>query len=363
MKASAVILTTGLLDSAFAKTAHGLIRGSDKYEILGVIDFKEAGKDAGEVIDGKHRDIPVFSNIETAASIYPQIDYAIIGIANPGGIIPEALEAELVKVLDRGISVINGLHTFLSEIPKYRDRAAKSGAELLDIRKAKHRKDLHFWNGSIYEVKCPIIAILGTDCAIGKRTTTRILMDALNKRGVKTEMIHTGQTGMMQHDGYGFIFDSTLNDFVSGELEHAIVQCYRERNPEIILLEGQAALLNPSGPCGPEYLISANARKVILQHAPARTYYKGWDHLKLKIPPVSKSLKLVEAYDAEVIAICLSSSTGAITPPIPLEELEKYKKAYRKEYQLPVIDPVYDDITPLADQVVALRSKDRQPTR
>ena len=46
---------------------------------------------------------------------------------------------------------------------------------------------------------------MGTDCAVGKRTTTRWLMEACNQAGIKTEMIFTGQTGWMQsrHD-YGF---------------------------------------------------------------------------------------------------------------------------------------------------------------
>ena len=58
-------------------------------------------------------------------------------------------------------------------------------------------------------------------------------------------MIYTGQTGWLQGGKYGFIFDSTLNDFVSGELEHAILTCYEETNPDVILIEGQSALRNP----------------------------------------------------------------------------------------------------------------------
>ena len=45
------------------------------------------------------------------------------------------------------------------------------------------------------------------------------------------------------HD-YGFILDATPNDFVSGELESAIVRCDRELAPQLILIEGQSALRN-----------------------------------------------------------------------------------------------------------------------
>ena len=100
--------------------------------------------------------------------------------------------------------------------------AAQRNLEIIYVRKPKKVKDLHFWTGKIKEVKCPKVAVLGTDCALGKRTTTRFLVEAMRKAGYKAEMIYTGQTGWMQGAKYGFVFDSTLNDFISGEMEHAV---------------------------------------------------------------------------------------------------------------------------------------------
>ena len=87
--------------------------------------------------------------------------------------------------------------------------------------------------------------------------------------------IFTGQTGWMQGAPFGFILDSMPNDFVSGELEHAIVSCWESARPELILLEGQSALRNPSGPCGSEFLLSGRAKGVILQHAPGADVLRG----------------------------------------------------------------------------------------
>jgi uncharacterized NAD-dependent epimerase/dehydratase family protein len=56
-KNNAIIITGGYLNSSNAKTAHGLIRGTDRFTIVGIIDEKSAGKDAGEVLDGKKRNI------------------------------------------------------------------------------------------------------------------------------------------------------------------------------------------------------------------------------------------------------------------------------------------------------------------
>ena len=62
---NAIVLTNGLLTSTDAKTAHGLIRGTERFTIIGVVDCEAtAGKDAGELLDGKNRNIPVFANFE-----------------------------------------------------------------------------------------------------------------------------------------------------------------------------------------------------------------------------------------------------------------------------------------------------------
>ena len=50
-KSNAIVITAGYLDSNSGKTAHGLIRGSDRFNILGIIDHKHPGKDAGEVLE------------------------------------------------------------------------------------------------------------------------------------------------------------------------------------------------------------------------------------------------------------------------------------------------------------------------
>ncbi|MEK9703802.1 MAG: NAD-dependent epimerase/dehydratase family protein, partial [Deltaproteobacteria bacterium] len=155
-------------------------------------------------------------------------------------------------------------------------------------------------------VKAPRVVVMGTDCALGKRTTARWLRDACQAEGLKTELIYTGQTGWMQsaHD-YGFILDATPNDFVSGELESAIVRCDRELAPQLILIEGQSALRNPSGPCGAEFLSSAQAKGVILQHAPGRELYKTTER-PWPMADIADDIKIIQLYGSEVLAVTLN---------------------------------------------------------
>jgi len=117
-KPKAIVLTDGMLHEAEAKTAHGLIRGTDRYEIVAVVDSVHAGKDAGEVLDGIHRSIPVFANAEEAIASIGDIKYCIIGIATVGGILPKHFIPLIESCIRKHISIVNGLHDFLSNIPE-----------------------------------------------------------------------------------------------------------------------------------------------------------------------------------------------------------------------------------------------------
>ncbi|MCC6760191.1 MAG: DUF1611 domain-containing protein [Chitinophagaceae bacterium] len=334
---TAIVLTDGMLHESDAKTAHGLIRGTDRFHIAAIIDATHAGKDAGEVLDGQHRNIPVLPDVQTALAQIPDIQFCIIGIATVGGILPAHFKPILHSCLEHGISLVNGLHDYLNDMPDMQELAAKHGVQLIDIRKPKRRQDLHFWDASIFEVTAPIVAVIGTDCALGKRTTCRLLMQACQQANMNAQMIYTGQTGWLQGGKYGFIFDSTLNDFISGELEHAITSCWKETDADIIFIEGQSALRNPSGPCGSEMLVSGNAKHVVLVHAPKRTYYDHLPHWGA-IHSLESEVALIAAYGAKVIAIALN------TEHCSTEEAFAFQQQYEQALGIPVLLPLQEGV-------------------
>ena len=344
-KKNAIVITGGFLEGNSAKTAHGLIRGTERFNIVGIIDETHAGKDAGEVLDGKNRGIPIYASISDFAhqSTWPAT-YCIVGVATKGGVIPESMRNSLMQALEHGYGIVNGLHEYVSDIPALANLAKAKGLEVIDVRKTKKFKDLHFWTGKIKEVKCPKIAVLGTDCAMGKRTTTRFLMQAMREAGYKAEMIYTGQTGWMQGAKYGFVFDSTLNDFISGELEHAVHTCYKEANPDIIFIEGQSSLRNPSGPAGAEWIVSADADAVILQHNPARKQYKDMEYYPAYIASPKDEVALIKIYGAPTIALTIN------TAKMTTDEARQYAKDYEAELNIPVVLPLEDGL----DRVVPL---------
>jgi uncharacterized NAD-dependent epimerase/dehydratase family protein len=349
MKGTAIVFSNGIFDSRSAKTTHGLIRGSERFEIMGVIDSAFHGKDAGELLDGKHRSIPIYKDVSEFLHSGKKADYAVIGVAPAGGQLPAAMRQDVLKALSNGMDLVSGLHEFLMDDVELADVAKKGMAKIHDIRKPRPKKDLAFWGGDIQEVSCPKLVVMGDDCGLGKRTTAKFTVDALRDHGFKSEMIFTGQTGWMQGWKYGFILDSTVNDFVSGELEHMMVKCFREEKPDAIVVEGQAALRNPSGPCGAEFLISGRMDGVILQHAPERKYYEGVPHLKIEIPSVKSEIELIAMYGVPVIAVTLN------TKGLTHAEAKKYQTQYEADLGIPVLLPIeegLDRLVPIIEKMM-----------
>lgn len=342
MDGSAIIITNGKLSTLDGKTAHGLIRGTSRFNILGVIDHVHAGKDAGEVSDNEPKNIPVYATLKDFLDKSPEKpDFCIIGIAIFGGILPEDFRDIVFEAIENRISIISGLHQHLGDDPDFRKSAQQYNVDLIDIRKPRPVSELSFWSGEIYQVKAPRIAILGIDCTVGKRTTCRFLIERCRAAGIKTEMIYTGQTGWLQGYTYGFILDATPNDFVCGEMERAIVECDREASPDLILLEGQSSLRNPAGPCGAEFILSGNTTGIILQHVPFRKYFDELESAGCLIPSVEDEIDLIKKYGAKTLAVTLNGSGG--TPG----ELEEYQTVLADKLQIPVVRPLEEGVEAL----------------
>lgn len=345
----AVVFTNGLLHVDFAKTCHGLLRGSDRFKVKAVIDSVHAGKDAGEVMDSRPVGVPVFKKLRRYLESAEDIPkYFVLGVAYSGGVLPESCRNEIVAALCNGMHVVSGLHQFLSDDEEFRTLARQYEVDLIDVRKPRSTAELRFWTGEVENLPSVVIPVLGTDCAVGKRTTCRFLWEACRSAGIHAEMIYTGQTGWMQGVRHGFLFDATPNDFVSGEIERVIMECYADTSPRVILIEGQGALRNPSGPCGSEFLVSANARGVILQHDPARTHFVDHDDVKARVPSVEEEIALIRMYGVDVLAVTLNEQTWRG------QRMDSYQEALQSSIDVPVVRPLSEGVDALLHIVRSL---------
>ncbi|MBT9187059.1 DUF1611 domain-containing protein [Zobellia russellii] len=305
----ALIYCEGAFNTPNGKTAHGLVRFTERYEVVGVLDTNYASRDAGEVLDGKPSGIPVFSTIEDAVETLGASgntpESLVIGLAPDGGRLPKEAKATISKALEMGWNVDSGLHDFLTNDASLMEIATKNNCRVRDVRKTPDRDKLHFFTGEIEKVDCLKLAVLGTDSALGKRTTAWLLVHGFRDAGQKAQMIGTGQTAWMQGAKYSMVMDSCINDFVSGEIEHAVVSAYKNEKPDVIVIEGQGSLMNPAYPGGFEILAAGRPDYVILQHAPKRLEYDGFPGYKMH--SLTEQINAIEVISGKkVIAITVN---------------------------------------------------------
>ena len=331
----ALVYCEGAFNTPNGKTAHGLVRFTERYEVVGVLDAKYAGRDAGEVLDGKPNGIPIFKDIDStiaALGTAGQIpESLVIGLAPDGGRLPEVAKKTIKKALEMGWNVDSGLHDFLTNDTELTQIAKEKNCRIRDVRKTPDRDKLHFFTGEIEKVDCLKLTVLGTDSALGKRTTAWILVHGFRNAGFKAEMVGTGQTAWMQGAKYSLVMDSCINDFVSGEIEHAVVSAYKNESPDVIIIEGQGSLMNPAYPGGFEILAAGRPDYVVLQHAPKRLEYDGFPGYKMH--SLAKQINAIEVISGKkVIAVTVNHEN------MVEDEIQEACKQITLETELPAFD-------------------------
>ena len=344
---TAIVYCEGNFAALDGKTANGLVRSSEKYRILSVIDSEKAGLDTGMVLDEKNNGIPLCRDLADALAAAGTVpDYFIFGMAPSSGMLSLHERSLILEAISHGMNIVNGLHEFLNDDPIFIAACEASQVEILDVRKPRSKKDLRMFSGRIAEVTCPRIAVLGTDCAIGKRTTATVLTKALNDCGIRAVMIGTGQTGLIQGARYGVALDAIPSQFCVGELEATIVEAFENEKPDVIIIEGQGALSHPAFSSSSFILRGSCANGVVLQHAPGRKH--RCDFEKMPIPTPESEINLIETFaDTKVIGLTINHEnmidvevTAAIT-------------RYEKELGIPVTDALTRSPKHLIDMVMA----------
>ncbi len=343
----AIVWCDGAFNTPEGKTAHGLVRFTYRYRVLSVIDRAHAGRDAAEVLDGTAKGIPVVSDLSAALAdakargVTPT--HFVIGMAPDGGRLPDHGRSTVAEAIRAGLHVDCGLHDFLSEDETLSALAAAHGVRIRDVRKPPHRKHLHHFSGRIEEVASLKVAVLGTDSAVGKRTTAWLIVHGMHARGHSAEMVGTGQTGWLQGARYSMVLDSLVNDFVAGELEHAVVSAWDERRPDCIVVEGQGSLMNPAYPGGLEILAATRPEAVVMQHAPTRLEYDGFPGYALH--PIEQQIHAIQLLTGRpVVAVTVNHEGLSGRDAIDAACAELAQRT-----GLPTCDPLIHGVDPVLD--------------
>lgn len=344
---TAVVYCEAQFGEQDGKTANGLVRHSEKYEILSVVDSLAAGADAGEFLDGVPNSIPVLASLAEAIAHAGRVpDYLICGLAPADGLLTPTQRKVLLDGIARGMHVINGLHDFLNDDAEFVAASLLAGVTITDVRRPRATADLHLFSGRIFDVTCPRIAVLGTDGAVGKRTTATLLVQALQARGVNAVMVGTGQTTIIQGGKYGVALDALVPQFCSGEVENQVVAAFEGEDPDVIIVEGQGALSHPAYLTSAHILRGSRPAGVIVQHAPMRRVLG--DFPMVAMPTVASEVTLIEAFaDTKVIGITVNHEGMADDA-----EIEMAIDQIELELGLPATDPLTRPLDRLADMVL-----------
>ncbi len=192
----------------------------------------------------------------------------VIGVANIGGVVDPSWLDALIRALNAGLDIVNGMHTALSTIPRIADTARQLGRRLIDVRVPP--SNIPVATGRKRSGRR--LLTVGTDCALGKKYTALALTRAFIKRGLPADFRATGQTGIMI-SGAGIPMDAVVADFAAGAAEILSPDAPPEHWD---IIEGQGSLFHPAYAGVALALLHGSQPDVILVcHQPGRTHIVG----------------------------------------------------------------------------------------
>ena len=311
-----------------AKTALGVLRYSS-YDVRAVLDREQAGNRVHDFVPDV-QDAPIVENMDEA----PDVDALIIGIAPIGGGFDPSWRSDVTTALRNGCDIVSGLHYFLSEDDQFSDLASEYGCELRDVRQPP--EDLTVAEGIAGDFDVHTILTVGTDCSVGKMTSTMEIAEALDSNGHDVGVIPTGQTGIMI-EGWGISVDRVISDFTNGAVERMIKQKADEH--DVLVVEGQGTIVHPAYSavtCG--ILHGAMPDSLVLCHDADRETIHGYDQFSL--PELETYVDLYESLaepvsSADVVAGMLNTH-GMESD----DQARQAVDAYSDTIGVPATDPV-----------------------
>jgi uncharacterized NAD-dependent epimerase/dehydratase family protein len=336
-----LILAEGKFSQLRSKTANAALAYLPE-QVAAVLDSTKVGMTAQQVL-GYGGDIPVVRNIDEGLRFQPT--HLLIGIAPPGGRLPDEWCENIKLALRSKLHILSGLHTMLSDDEEFVRLAHENGVTITDYRKIPPESEI-IPKGSWKTRTAKVILAVGTDCNIGKMTTMLQVNKELQKRGVKSDFIATGQTGMLIR-GRGIAVDSIISDYTAGCIEKEIDQSVAD-GYEMMLVEGQGALTHQAYSGVTLGLIhGAMPDAFILCHQPTRLK----DDYGYTLPSLKYTVEMHETVtrhfkQAKVVGIGINS--------VGLNNDESHEAAERieRETGLPAVDTFRFGGAKLADALV-----------
>jgi uncharacterized NAD-dependent epimerase/dehydratase family protein len=316
-------------DQLAAKTAQGVVDWRPEW-CLGQLRLP------GCKADCEIPDMTIAQGLEAGARTM------VVGVVNPGGVLPEHWVSVIVEALDAGLDVATGLHKRLGSVPEIAEAAARNGRKLHDLRFS----DVAFQTGKGSRRPGLRLITVGTDCAVGKKYTALALEKEMLARGLNAEFRATGQTGVLIA-GRGVAIDAVVADFIAGAAEW-LTPANEPDHWDVV--EGQGSLFHPSfAGVTLGLLHGAQPDAFVVCHEPTRTRMRNVAH---PLPSIAEVIErtIVEGQltNPGIQCIGIAVNTEALDEAAALELLE----ATATKYSLPSVDPMRTGVAAIVDELV-----------
>lgn len=344
LDARLVIYAPEALGKDSSKTAEGVLRYG-RNPVLAVVDCKQAGKTVREVT-GIPCDAPVLANMDEALKLKPNA--LLLGTAWSGGALPEHWRPDILKAINAGLDIVNGLHDFLSDDPELAKAAMQSGSKLIDVRRPPEK--LPVGTAAVCSQPAFVVLTVGSDCSVGKMTTSLEITRVAREHNKNAAFIATGQTGIMIC-GSGIAIDRVIGDFMSGAVEQMVLEAAKDN--EYVFVEGQGSIVHPSFSGVTLALMhGACPQALILCHKARRTEIKGLEEQKLlPLPELISIYERMCSYLRPSKVVGISFNTNGMTEKDALQAIT----AANELTGLPVCDPVRQGAHVLFDAIAAYK--------
>ena len=311
-----------------AKTAEGVLRYGIN-PVVAVIDSSQAGKTVQEAT-GIPSAVPIVASVEEALALGPNA--LLLGTAWAGGGLPPEWKPDMLKAIAGGLDIINGLHDFLVDDPEISAAAARHGVKLIDVRRPPDK--LPVATAAALSLSSFIVLTVGSDCSVGKMTTSLELARVAHRRNKTARFVATGQTGIMIC-GTGIAIDRVIGDFMSGAVEQLVMDA--APGSDYIFVEGQGSVIHPSF-SGVTLAIMHGAcpQGLILCHNAQRSKTKGLTQKLLPLPTYVSIYETMCSYIRPAKVLGISLNTFGMSEHDSLAAI----KTANKLLALPVCDPV-----------------------
>ncbi|MFB6155531.1 MAG: DUF1611 domain-containing protein [Haloferacaceae archaeon] len=300
--APAIVLAEGEFGKMGGKTANGVVMHSEVFDARVVVDSETAGRTPADVLRNPAApEIPIVGSMSEAIERAPEAAALVIGVAPAGGQLPGAWIDGIEEAMGAGCDVVSGLHVFLGDDDRWASLAGQHDVRLFDVRKPPGEDELRVGDGSVDDADADVVLTLGTDCAVGKRTTTFELYRAAREAGLDAGWVATGQTGIMVGAHAGVVIDRVPADFTAGVVEDLVTRVAADH--DVVFVEGQASLTHRAySGVTLGILHGAWPDAVVLADEPGRGQRSHFD--RFRVDGVETEADLVESLsDAEVAAV------------------------------------------------------------